>query len=266
MVFDKAGWAIFRSDWDIPFSEQSHAVIQADYHSQVHYQRDDTSFVLFAKNHPFIVDQGFHSYNADSFSRYAESTLAHNVLVVDETDFSPDPVDIERPGITQWKTGNSDSWRGIVTLSHPHYEKIGVNVSRQFAQLGNLTFYVNDILQSDTQHRYTQQYHLAEGAACTIPDKGVVACSWSVHQMILWFKTDQTATVEIVEGQEDTPLGWHFPAFAEAIPIPVLRFTAASTENFEFETFVAVTTDDNEPAWKNLQVLATDARQALLTQ
>jgi hypothetical protein len=237
-VFDVAGWAVFRSSWDLPFSGITYAAIQSDFHSNMHYHEDDTSFIITSHGVPLLVDPGYHSYNYNPIDLYARAASAHNVLIVDDRDFEKDLARVGTAGITRWLEGSVGSWRGIVELVHSHYEDMGVQLSRLFAQLDDTSFGVKDIVTADGEHDYTQLFHLAPGSVFTDVGAGVYRFQWVEHETSVWLR-NTSASFDVVEGQQDPVQGWVCPELLVSVPAQVLRLTLSAAQDAEMTTLIS---------------------------
>lgn len=252
-VFPKSGWAIFRDKWP----SDVYAAIQSDFHSFGHYQEDDTSFILNAFGHDLVIDPGLHTYDKNPIDIYMRKSRAHNVLIVDDTDFNFNLANTGLSGITRFAV-NKDStqkWRAVVELTHPHYEHLGVKIYRQFGQIGDASFVIKDVIESNEPHKYTQLYHLAPGAKIEPKTEGTFKISWKAHDYVLWLKSDFDS-YDIIEGSMSPVQGWYFPKFGTAVSQPVLRLHKKG-ESIQFLTFIGIGHGDQEPAWDGM-ILSSD--------
>ena len=248
-IFPKSGWAIFRDKWppDIYVS------IQSDFHSFGHYQEDDTSFILTAFGHDLVIDPGLHTYDKNPIDIYMRKARAHNVLIVDDIDFNFNLANTGLSGITRFAV-NKDStrkWRAVVELTHSHYEHLGVKIYRQFGQIGDASFVIKDIIESNKPHKYTQLYHLAPGAKIEPKAGNTFKISWKAHDCIIWLKSDFDS-YDIIEGSMNPVQGWYFPKFGISVPQPVLRLNRKAASG-EFVTLLRVAGNGEEPDWEELQ-------------
>ena len=252
-VFPDSGWAIFRDKWP----SDVYAAIQSDFHSWGHYQEDDTSFILNAFGHDFIIDAGIHTYNRDALDIYMRKSRAHNVLIVDDTDFNFNLSNTGLSGITRFVTNNDSTqrWRGAVELTHPHYNHLGVKIYRQFGQIGDTSFVIKDVIESDKPHKYTQLYHLASGAKIEPKTAGTFKISWQTHPYVLWLRSNFDS-YDIIEGSMNPVQGWYFPKFGVSVSQPVLRLNKRG-ESIQFLTFIGIGHGDQEPAWDGM-ILGSD--------
>jgi len=247
-VFPKSGWAIFRDKWP----PDVYAAIQSDFHSFGHYQEDDTSFILNAFGHDLVIDPGLHTYDKNPIDIYMRKSRAHNVLIVDDIDFNFNLANTGLSGITRFAV-NKDStqnWRAVVELTHPHYEHLGVKIYRQFGQIGDASFVIKDVIESNKPHKYTQLYHLAPGAKIEPKTGGTFKISWKAHDCILWLKSDFDS-YDMIEGSMNPVQGWCFPNFGISVPQPVLRLHKKG-ESIQFLTLINIGQGNQELAWDGM--------------
>jgi len=247
-VFEESGWAIFRDKWPA----EIYAVVQSDFNSFGHYQEDDTSILISAYGRDLIIDTGLHGYNKDPFDEYMRKSRAHNVLIVDETDFNFDLKNTGLSGITRSVDENSrESGRGVaVELTHPHYDSLGVKVYRAVGSIDATSFVVRDRIETGNTHDYTQLYHFAPGAEVLEIEKGILRVSWGGHDVVVWLSSGYEC-FDIVQGELDPLQGWYFPRFAVSRPEPVVRLRRRG-ESTDFQTVIAITRGEEAPAWEVL--------------
>lgn len=246
-IFPESGWAVFRDKWP----PDIYAVVQSDFHSNVHYHGDDTSFVISAYGNDLISDSGMYTYERDVFSRYGAGSAAHNVLLIDDMEFNPDMNKTGLSGITRF-LHDASGGIAMVELTHPHYSYLGVNIHRQFGMIGPSDFAVRDIMESKTGHKSTQLLHFAPGAHIESVDDTTFRISWEKHPHTVWIKSDYDA-FDVVEGSMNPVQGWYFPKFGVAVPNPVLRLHKKQSTD-EFLTLISISTQQGlNPDWNALE-------------
>jgi hypothetical protein len=243
-IYPQSGWAFINDT-----VSKSTVIIQSDFFSKVHYHEDETSFILTVNGQDLIIDPGLFSYTpGTSLNQYMTSAFAHNVLIVDNQLFEPDTAQTGLSGITRFFAGDdgTGSSVGIIELTHPHYNKIGVGIYRQFAFLGNDLFIINDSAYSTSLHDYSQVFHLAPGAIINkAGDEFTI--SWPDCSYVLKIKSNEEQ-YEIVEGEKEPNQGWYFPEFKQAVPAPVLiLITRTNVLNFKTIIKVVKSSDQQMP-------------------
>jgi hypothetical protein len=234
-VYPLSGWAFIHDSL-----HKSTVIIQSDYFSLAHYQQDETSFILNVDGHDLIIDPGLYSYTPTSkFYEYMRLARAHNVLMVDNKEFDPETKNTGLSGIVRFYTNHEkgSSPKGIIELTHPHYNKIGVEVYRQFAFTSDNEMVINDLAISLGDHNYSQLFHLAPEAIINKTENGF-NISWPDHPYYIMM-TSNEENYRIVEGQEEPQQGWYFPEFNKVAPAPVL-ILEKSGRNCTFMTKIEI--------------------------
>ena len=223
-IFPLTGWAFFNSK---PPST-IRTVIQADFFSYGHYQEDETSFVIYDSIFELIIDPGIHSYNKTPLDIYMRKSRAHNVLIIDDEDFERNFKNTGLSGITKCAINENPDldWKAIVEMTHPHYNRLGVNVYRQFGQINDSSFIVKDMAISSEKHNYSQLFHFAPEA--NIQEiKGGFLITWPYHNYKIWLFSVHDS-YEIIIGDKSPYQGWYFPKLNDAVPAPVLYLNKAA--------------------------------------
>ncbi len=83
LVFDASGYAVVRGGTE---SDPWYLALDYGPHGGWHGHFDKLGFVFFARGKMLGIDPGSHSYALSLHDTWDRSTLAHNTLVVDETD------------------------------------------------------------------------------------------------------------------------------------------------------------------------------------
>ncbi|MFH2009217.1 MAG: heparinase II/III family protein [bacterium] len=262
-VFEESGWACMRSSWADPPTAVSHAVVQSDYWSGAHYQRDDTSFIVSAFGQPLLVDAGIYSYNDDPLDVFYRSAMAHNVLIVDGRDFDAQEANVGRSGITRSRRAETGaSWMSAVELTHPHYESRGVVVHRQLVQLPEHAFAVRDVVDATAAHEYAQLFHMAPESIEQGSAWNVLELSWPTHSARLYLR-HTAGEHRIIIGDTDPVQGWHFPERNVAVPNQVVEVSHRDVSSGAFTTYLVASESDSEPDWEALQGAAELAFSSL---
>lgn len=235
-IYPLSGWAFIRDSMN-----KSTVIIQSDFFSTVHYQQDETSFILNVDGYDLIIDPGLFNYTPGAeFNTYMRSAFAHNVTVIDNMEFNPDTANTGLSGITRYysEANNNGSACGIIELVHPHYRQKGVEIYRQFAFLGNNSYVVNDEIHSDSVHEYCQLFHLAPNAIIK-KNKESLTITWPEHHYILNIYSNFTDFL-IIEGEKEPLQGWYFPEFNNAAPAPSLIIKTKEKDlNFTTRLYVS---------------------------
>lgn len=263
-VYEQGGVGIFRSSWSLNPRDVVYAVIQSNYFSDIHYHQDETSLCLSAFGSEYIVDPGFYNYEDEPLALYARSAAAHNVLMVDDKNFDPSLDNTGLSGIRR-DTVNADSlgnWKAIVELTHPHYRRLGVTISREFCKIDDSSFVVDDFVAADSTHNYTQLFHFAPGTAINYSHaRKAFEVLPAGGKSVLWLRSTFNE-FDTVSGSMNPVQGWYFSGFGVAVPAPVLRLHKRGM-SIEFKTFMQVSRSRNLPRWEKLQRSSEEASHVL---
>ncbi len=232
-VFSESGW-LFINDT----LSGIRLVSQSNIHSKVHYQEQETSFLLNLNEYELIIDPGLYSYTASPFTTYMRQAKAHNVLIVNGENYYSNFNQTGLSGITRYFVDSNYTYTpsGIVEMTHPHYLDRGVEIHRKIGFYNNHLL-IRDVVKSKDENIYTQQFHLAPGAVIQ-KVRNYYVISWDNHPFILQIGSNADSH-EIVEGQKDPIHGWYFPSFSKAIQTPVLLLNM-SGQSISFNTTIRV--------------------------
>lgn len=94
IVFEEAGYAIFRDDWKIgeAFKTASYLNFIGGFPSRIHKHSDNLSFSLFANKEDILIDPGSWGYAKNDTVSYLKSTFAHNTFTINNTSYRKSPV------------------------------------------------------------------------------------------------------------------------------------------------------------------------------
>lgn len=225
-IYPHSGWAFFKDS-----TSRINITVQSDFNSFIHYQNDESSFVLDVGKHRLIIDPGLFSYDKTSpYNEYMRSARAHNVLLVGDELPTTQISNTGLAGITRYFRPGSKSLSGsgIIELTHPHYMGIGVELFRDFAFLHGNILFICDSLKSASFHDYYQLFHLAKGATIDVRNNGIIV-SWSEHPFCLRIESNAEFD-SLIEGSLNPYQGWCFPEFRkeQSAPVLVLKISGSS--------------------------------------
>ncbi len=190
----------------------------------------DALAVLFAANGvDFLIDPGTYCYNAaPDLRHYFRGTAAHNTVMLDDEDQSV------YGGSFLWlRDVNStvhrfedDGQQLLLEASHDGYQRLSdpvrhVRTLRLEHNAGQ--FVISDRFECAVAHQATLHWHFAPG--CVIDQDGDQQ-AWFVRHGDVTLRVELEVAgcnVEIVNGQEQPPLGWSSPRFYTRQASPVMR-------------------------------------------
>lgn len=157
-VYFDDGYAVFREHWrSADFNQSTWLLFKAGYLSSTHKHADDLSFVLYSKGHDIFIDPGMYNYMlGNEINDYTRSTAAHNSIIVDNQSYSVSMYNSSKVGLFSYNNENGYS-------SVTGYNNIfnGVNIDRIINYLDGNNFLIVDDISSDSNHLYTQNFHLS---------------------------------------------------------------------------------------------------------
>ena len=242
IVYEDAGVAIFKNNWDN--NSPLYFSLFNSYHSNVHKQADDLSFVLTHEDTDYFVDSG--KFAADSayheeniFRTYVKSVFAHNTIAVDDTSFNiRDKINVGKSIIESYGVTSNYSY---VKASHTHYD--GVKITRTAIFFEEGAVYFHDEIQSNEVHKYTQIFNIGEGVNVNETNEYNIQLSSNIDNSNLTLKQlDNKSELEIYSGSYDPMRGWQSTILTEANPITSLNFEKHG-KNVNFNTVINIEVD-----------------------
>lgn len=123
VVFEKSGYAIYRSSWR-PDMNQTHVIMKSGFLSKYHRQDDDLNILIHAYGEDWLIDSGLYNHNQrDPIRIYMRSVRAHNVpyipgVSMDRVNFSKDfsfVKEVNEPGFLYAFEGSTNMYKeGVV--------------------------------------------------------------------------------------------------------------------------------------------------------
>lgn len=177
-VFDKGGYAIFRSSWEDSPDEATWLLFDAASHSSVHKHGDDLELLIYHKG-DFLVEAGKRNYNySDEQTAWAYSGYAHNVLLVNDEAY---PVKISPNGYQSvypeaLKTGIidydiSNEQNPSVTGYECRFENVEQTRTLTYSKADSMVT-VNDTCTGTEEYDGALLWHIAEGIEVIESAKG----------------------------------------------------------------------------------------------
>jgi hypothetical protein len=134
----------------------------ASWHSEIHKQRDDTSFVLSYADHELLVDAGFSDRRVESQEgKLSRSEWAHNVVVCPAKPWRTFTRGEDIKPYTRLVGYHVGQDAVGVRAQHRRIE--GVLVTRTLALLGANMLLVVDEVTAEERAEFVQLFHLAPG-------------------------------------------------------------------------------------------------------
>ena len=220
IVYLDAGIAIFKNDWD-NHTPLYFALFNA-FHSKVHKQSDDLSFVLSYGQTDYIVDAGKYNYDeSDPYRAFIRSVFAHNTISVDNQTYNFRNDDyFDNPIIESYSIEENYS---VVRASHTIFD--GVKITRTAIVLNQGAVFLHDVMESTESHSYSQIFNFGPDVSLDNDELGNLQLNSSIDDTSL--SIQQLTTVDghaIYNGSTDPIRGWQSTALNEVNPITSISY------------------------------------------
>ena len=215
IVYTDAGVAVFKNDWDNA-TPVYFALFNA-FHSIVHKQSDDLSFVLSYGNTDYLVDGGKYNFvESDPYRQFIRSVFSHNTISVDNQTYDFRDKDlIGNPVIESFEITENYSF---VKASHTIFE--GVKITRTAFFFEHGAVYLHDEIESDSSHSYSQIFNFGPEVNIDATESGDLNLSSKVDQTTV--RLNQLSGhngFELFNGSTDPIRGWQSTTFNQVSPI-----------------------------------------------
>jgi hypothetical protein len=235
MVYTDAGIAIFKNDWDS--QKPIYFSLFNAYHSFVHKQSDDLSFVLTYGDTDFFVDGGKYNFvESDPYRIFIRSVFAHNTISVDnETyDFREESF-IGNPEIENFYIGPDYSF---VKANHCIFD--GVEITRTVIFFNQGAVYIHDSIKSDDFHSYSQIFNIGQDVSLDVNNSRNISLTSMIESSKINLKqlNDIDGFVSYY-GSLEPMRGWKSTTFNEVEPISSLNYFVDGS-NADFSTAINI--------------------------
>lgn len=202
-LFSEAGYAVVRSDWDVPAARASMLLVAAGYHSTSHKHADDLSFELFEGGRRLIVDTGKCTYNKGDLKEFSKSARAHNAIDLTGTQ-TDNGLKGRRPsggGLTRLSTCD---WGFLVEggLALPRHD---VSHRRRFLYRPGEWLVLLDEVAAGEPRDLTAWLHLDPAIEASLAPSGQ---GWRYDGGAIDYIVDGPSSLERVRGREEPRQGW----------------------------------------------------------
>jgi hypothetical protein len=235
IVYQDAGVAIFKNDWEI--ASPIYFALFNGFHSSVHKQSDDLSFVLTYQQTDFFVDSGKYNFAEDDPYRiFIRSVFAHNSISVDDKSYNvKNPDNVGKSVIENYLITSNYSY---VKASHTLYK--GVKVTRSVILFNDGAIYFHDKIESNNHHEYTQTFNIGKDVSVDYSDVNNVFLSSTIDNTSLVLRQlNEISEFNVYHGSNDPMRGWQSTTFNEVSPITTLNYQLEG-ENVNFETIINI--------------------------
>lgn len=235
IVYQDAGVVIFKNDWEI--ASPIYFALFNGFHSSVHKQSDDLSFVLTYQQTDFFVDSGKYNFvEDDPYRIFIRSVFAHNSISVDDKSYNvKNPDNVGKSIIENYLITSNYSY---VKASHTLYK--GVKVTRSVIFFNDGAIYFHDKIESNDHHEYTQTFNIGKDVSVDYSDVNNVFLSSTIDNTSLVLRQlNEISEFNVYHGSNDPMRGWQSTTFNEVSPITTLNYQLEG-ENVNFETIINI--------------------------
>ncbi|SDK61215.1 alginate lyase family protein, partial [Sediminibacillus albus] len=232
VVFEDAGYAIFRDDWE----KGDHATyihFTAAYHTDYHKHSDDLSVWIYANGHDIISEAGPNGYDYDlPLTQFGYSSYAHNTLIVNDKGLPRTDGKYDKTHLVDYSLDDDIS---SVSGVNKRYE--GVEHKRNLTYDRTLNeIRVKDSITSDDENNYKIIWNLAEGVTPRIEGNIIKLFIGEEEIGTLQINSNSEVTIEDIKGQKEPDLlGWHLNGTSNPIETHAIIIEAIDT-NSEIES------------------------------
>ena len=211
------------------------------FHSNVHKQSDDLSFVLTYQDTDYFVDSG--KFAADSayheeniYRTFVKSVFAHNSIAVDDLSYNiRDKYNVGKSTIESYEVTANYSY---VKASHTLYDGVKITRTAIFFDAGAV--YLHDEIESNEFHKYTQIFNIGKDVNINETDVNNLLLSSEKDNSNLTLKQlSEISELEIYRGSYDPMRGWQSTVLTEINPITSLNFQQEG-KDIVFETAINI--------------------------
>lgn len=226
VVDEEAGYAIFTNEAGWGF----HLTLRVAAFESLHRHFDALGFVARAFGRDWITDSGYHGYENGPERRYVVSSRAHNVVLIDDGDFSTHPVSV----LELYRRNDVDG----IMVEHALPE--AVHTRTLDVDHAAMTVSIHDRLSSvdGTSHDYIQLLHLHPDIE--VVDVGAAHVELrSPENNRLVVRQEGACRIELLNGTSPAGRldGWYSADYHQWRPNSVIRCTPMDpVADHEFRT------------------------------
>jgi hypothetical protein len=202
-----------------PFLQSGYAVVKnrgsylittAAFNSMTHKHPDELSFCLAEGGQRIVIDSGHYGYEKKQPERrYAVSSRAHNVLLVDEQSF--DLLHSKPYGSGILRTGEGDGWFAIEGVN-PLLREQGVNHARLWLYRPAEVLVVVDRVIAREPHLYTRIFHFDPSVSLRWSNAEQIRITGEDFAGSISDHSGRGVSTRVICGQKEPRWqGWSFP-------------------------------------------------------
>ena len=256
-VFPKSGLAVIRSDWagGEDFQSAAYLAQTAAFHSRVHKQADDLSFVWYDRGNDILIDAGRYGYlgrtkrgsdlweqgfwYSDPKRIYVESTRAHNTVEIDGKSFDRKRSKPYGSAIERW--GETED--GLFFIETHARQFRTIRHARVLVMNPHEWLLVFDWVWDNRKwnHEYRQWFHFAPELT-VIPSGRTLTVSGEdlgTELKVVSLLPSPSLSVPVRGQKEPTLLGWWSEEGGQFEPVTSVNFHIGESPSAVFATLFA---------------------------
>ena len=225
----KKGFApLDRVGYGIVKQEGSYLAAVAAFHGERRKHLDELSFSWFDAGSRIIADSGYFTRRKGSQHQYAESSAAHNVLLVDDKELKLRG----RPyGSAITALGEHEGWYALMG-TNPLIRQKGVRQTRLWLYRPGEWLFVIDRVRSGGEHEYTRLFHFWPKLEVALSEDGVASAKLPKAPLEVRDISggDLKASAKLIENRKKPLQGVAFLNGRKATPNQVLELTTRAKD------------------------------------
>ena len=215
-------------------NEMYFAIFSA-FHSSVHKQSDDLSFVLTYGDTDYFVDSGKYNFDeSDVYRKHVRSVFAHNTIVVDNISYDYR----ETSHIGKSNLYNSECNEDFALFQAKHTIYDGVTINRNVVLMYEKGVFIHDSIESNSVHDYSQVFQLGDNLNIEFNHTNEMFLNSSIDgtSMVLR-QLEECSSYDLFNGSNDPIRGWRSEYFNQIEPINSVVYYKSGTST-EYRTMI----------------------------
>ena len=256
-IFPESGLAVLRSGWPdaASFDQASYLAQQAGFHSRIHKQADDLSFIWYDRGTEILIDAGRYGYQgrteprSDLWNRgfwysdpkriYVESTRSHNTVEIDGLSFDRRQSPPYGSAIERW----GETPDGLLFVETHARQFQTIRHARLLVLNPQKWLLVYDWLWDDAEehHDYRQWFHFAPNLIVESRNGGLRVSGQPLDTgLAVVSLLPSPASSAPVSGQDDPDLlGWWSERGGTFEPVTSVNFSVKQAGSALFATLLS---------------------------
>tara|TARA_A200000159_G_scaffold69440_2_gene64447 strand:- start:411 stop:2255 length:1845 start_codon:yes stop_codon:yes gene_type:complete len=221
--------------------KEMYFAIFSAFHSTVHKQSDDLSFVLTYGDTDYFVDSGKYNFDeSDEYRKYVRSVFAHNTIIVDNISY--DYRETSHIGKSSLYYSECNEGFALFQAKHTIYD--GVTINRNVVIIHDKGVFIHDSIESNSVHDYSQIFQLGENVNVEITHTNEMILQSSIDDTSMVLRQlEEFSSYDLFNGSNDPIRGWRSEYFNQIEPITSVAYYKSDTST-EFRTMIQF--DDNQ--------------------